>query len=170
ITLPALPPSVTSDEGLVVQGNAYVYSDWAVRDDLILSFGLSANRLDGAFVDRRTLNPKFGLTWSPFDGTTIRAAAFKVTARTLVADQTIEPTQVAGFNQFFDDVEGTVSWRYGIGADQDFQALTGIPLFGGVEVSWRDLEVPSFVPIPVPSVTEQDFNEFLGRAYLYWTP
>jgi hypothetical protein len=40
-------------------------------------------------------------------GTTLRAAAFRVLKRTLITDQTLEPTQVAGFNQFFDDANLT---------------------------------------------------------------
>jgi hypothetical protein len=38
----------------------------------------------------------------------------------MINNQTIEPTQVAGFNQFFVDAEGTDAWRYGIAMDQKF--------------------------------------------------
>ena len=55
--------------------------------------------------DTNQFNPKFGIIWNPFPGTTVRAAAFRVLKRTLITDQTLEPTQVAGFNQFFDDNE-----------------------------------------------------------------
>jgi hypothetical protein len=91
--------------------------------------------------------------------------AFK---RTLLTNQTLEPTQVAGFNQFFDDVEGTASWRYGLAVDQK---LTG-DLYGGVEISRRDLEVPfkDFSDPPAPVVKTVDWEERLARAYLYWTP
>jgi hypothetical protein len=68
--------------------------------------------------------------------TTVRAAAFRVLKRTLVTDQTLEPTQVAGFEQFFDDVNGASSWRYGVGIDQKFAS----DLFVGVEASKRDLK------------------------------
>ena len=60
-----------------------------------------------------------------------RAAAFRVLKRTLITDQTLEPTQVAGFNQFFDDLNGTDAWRYGGAIDQKFTK----DLFGGVEFS-----------------------------------
>ena len=68
-------------------------------------------------------------------GTTVRAAAFRVLKRTLVTDQTLEPTQVAGFNQFYDDVNGATSWRYGLGLDQKF----GRDVFAGAEISKRGL-------------------------------
>ena len=46
---------------------------------------------------------------------------------------------MAGFNQFFDDGEGTDAWRYGVGADS---AITGRGSTAGAEVSWRDLDGP----------------------------
>jgi hypothetical protein len=76
---------------------------------------------------------------------------------------------VAGFNQFFDDGEGAESWRYGIAVDQKFSAT----LYGGVEFSKREIEVPFlFFPLPPasPSVQRADWEEQLVRAYLYWTP
>ena len=88
--------------------------------------------------DKDQFNPKFGITWNPFPATTVRAAVFRVLKRTLITDQTLEPTQVAGFNQFFDDVNGTEAWRYGGAIDQKFTK----DIFGGVEFSKRDLKVP----------------------------
>ncbi len=32
----------------------------------------------------------------------------------MITRQTIEPTQVAGFNQFFDLDNGTDAWNYGV--------------------------------------------------------
>ncbi|MCI0554727.1 MAG: TonB-dependent receptor, partial [Anaerolineae bacterium] len=104
--------------------------------------------------------PKFGVTWNPFPDTTVRAAAFRVLKKTLVADQTIEPTQVAGFNQFFDDNNGTDAWRYGGAIDQKFTK----DIFGGAEFSMRDLTVP------LVGTLEVDWEEYLGRAYAFWTP
>jgi tetratricopeptide (TPR) repeat protein len=127
------------------------------------------------YEDEDQFNPKFGITWNPFPSTTARAAVFGVFTRTLVSDQTIEPTQVAGFNQFFDDPTATKSWRYGVAIDQKiFRSL-----YGGVEFSKRDLEVPfEEVPPPPPGppqpldtkIQHTDWDEYLGRAYLYWTP
>jgi outer membrane receptor protein involved in Fe transport len=107
--------------------------------------------------------------WNPFPGTTLRAAVFRTLKRTLITDQTIEPTQVAGFNQFFDDPNLTETWRYGGAIDQKFTKN----IFGGIEISKRDLAVPflDFGADPNnPPTREADWDEYLGRAYLFWTP
>ena len=46
-------------------------------------------------------------------------------------------------------------------------------IFGGVEFSKRDLKVPFLdcASNPVnPRTREVDWDEYLGRAYLFWTP
>ncbi|MCL5023885.1 MAG: TonB-dependent receptor [Nitrospirae bacterium] len=153
--------------------NIYVYSLINYPKNVTWTIGGSGDFLKSAIADqtieRNQFNPKFGVTWSPFSGTALRAAAFKTVARGLVTDQTIEPTQVAGFNQFFDDAEGTKSWRYGIGIDQKFLPQ----LYGGVEVSKRDLDVFGLLPdfeTGGTQLIERRWEERLGRAYLYWTP
>jgi hypothetical protein len=116
-------------------------------------------------------NWKAGLTWTPtFScGTTLRAAGFRTLRRTLVNQQTLEPTQVAGFNQFFDDPPGTDATRLGVALDQKL----GKRVFIGAEGSTRDLDVPVFatdVTTGNSAVRRQDWDERLGRAYLYVTP
>jgi hypothetical protein len=130
------------------------------------SFGSTSGERPGAGEDQ--FNPKFGITWEPIPGTTLRAAAFRVLKRTLITEQTLEPTQVAGFNQLFDDVGLTEAWRYGGAIDQKFTKN----IFGGVEFSKRDLKVP-FLDLRDPKnprTPEAPWNEHLGRAYLFWTP
>jgi len=68
----------------------------------------------------------------------LRLAYIETVKRALLVDQTIEPTQVAAFNQFFDDQPGTRAKRYGIGIDARFAST----VYGGVEASNRDLVVP----------------------------
>jgi outer membrane receptor protein involved in Fe transport len=86
----------------------------------------------------------------------------------LISDQTLEPTQVSGFNQFFDDLNGTEAWRYGGAIDQKFTRT----LYGGGEFSYRSLNVPFFDAIDPTNIVvrEADWEEYLGRAYLFWTP
>jgi len=143
--------------------NAYVYSQINYLKNLTLTLGVSTDFFKGASIERDQFNPKAGLTWEPFSGTTLRAAVFRALKRRLTSDQTIEPTQVAGFNQFFDDSEGTEAWRYGIAIDQKFPRN----VYGGVEFSKRDLEVPG----PVGrEIRKETWDEYLTRAYIYWTP
>jgi hypothetical protein len=129
------------------------------------------NKEDGRILgtlERNQFNPKFGVTWNPFPNTTLRGAVFKVVKRSLLSDQTIEPTHVAGFNQFFDDADGATSWRYGAAIDQKFSTV----LSGGVELSRRDIDMPFSAPQLDGALRfpEADWQEDLGRAYLYWTP
>ena len=47
----------------------------------------------------------------------LRAAAFRTFRRLLIVDQTLEPSQIAGFNQFTDEFNQTSSWVKGVGLD-----------------------------------------------------
>jgi hypothetical protein len=87
--------------------------------------------------------------------------------RTLLTDQTLEPTQVAGFNQFFDDNPGTRAWRYGGAIDQKLRN----DLFAGVEFSKRDLEIPFLLLEGETSeLQKEDAEEKLARVYLFSAP
>src|SRR5205809_1438098 len=147
--------------------NVYAYSHIKPLTNVTFTLGASGDFTNGDAVDTRGIsqaNPKVGMTWSPFPSTTLRAAAFRVFKRTLITNQTLEPTQVAGFNQFFDDVNGTKAWRYGVALDQKFSSY----IFGGVEVSKRDLNVPAFDLFG--ALTRVGWKERQARNYLFWTP
>jgi len=144
--------------------NLYVYSNINYPENIIWTIGASVDFFEGSLVDRNQINPKFGLTWNPFSGTTVRAAIFRNLKRTILTDQTIEPTQVAGFNQFFDDGEATDAWRYGIALDQKLSTK----LYAGAEFSQRDLSAAGNTFIG--EIVEADFKEQFGRGYIYWTP
>ncbi len=77
---------------------------------------------------------------------------------------TIEPTQIAGFNQFLFGFDGERAWRYGVAVDQSLPRN----VFAGLEWSWRDLDVPA--TIPGVGVVRNDWKDELARAYLYVTP
>jgi hypothetical protein len=112
-------------------------------------------------------NPKFGLTWNPFPGTTIRGAVFRTINKQFINKQTIEPTQVAGFNQFFDDPSGTIAWRYGGAIDQKFSKS----LYAGAEFARRDVDVTrNLLGATFVNSLRSGKDEDLIRAYLNWTP
>ncbi|HJX17340.1 MAG TPA: FecR domain-containing protein [Acidiferrobacterales bacterium] len=142
---------------------AYSYANVRTSAELIWTLGLSADFISNNVVDENRLNPKLGLTWTPEPMTTLRAAAFRATKRDLVTDQTIEPTQVAGFNQFYDDQNSADIWHYGIGLDHRATAV-----LSGIEFSMRDLEVPK-EDTTTGIVSFHTWDEQQGRAYLYWT-
>jgi outer membrane receptor protein involved in Fe transport len=154
------------------QTNLYAYSYINLIPNVTFTAGLSADwfRTDSLdSKDKTRVNPKFGVIWNPTPSTTIRAAAFRGLKRTLINDQTLEPTQVAGFNQFFDDINATESWRYGGAINQKFSHN----IYGGAEFSYRDVEIP-FSELNVITgrnrVQDGDGEEYQGRAYLFWTP
>ncbi|MEW6296503.1 MAG: TonB-dependent receptor [Thermodesulfobacteriota bacterium] len=167
---PFLSSATTSTD--LKHTNLYAYSYINFIRNATVTLGFSADFVRGESPDIGDIdqfNPKFGIVWEPIPGTTLRAAAFRVLKRTLLTDQTIEPTQVAGFNQFFDDFNGTEAWRYGGAIDQSFST----DLFGGVEFAKRDLSVPGIGIDPTTSTLiriEADWHEYLGRTYLFWTP
>jgi len=143
------------------QKTIYSYANIQFTEDITATLGLGYDAYTLESFSLNQLNPKIGLRWSVTDHLVLRAAAFDVVKRDMTVNQTIEPTQVAGFNQFFDDANGTASKNYGVGLD----AQLNKNLFGGLEFSRRDLEMP--FGIGGPFEIEQD-QENLGRAYLYW--
>jgi tetratricopeptide (TPR) repeat protein len=169
--LPPFPPiSITTPPRIsdtdIEHTTPYIYSQINYPETAVWTIGASADFFEGSpfDLDDEQFNPKLGLTWNFLPDTTLRAAAFRTFKRTLPSDQTIEPTQVAGFNQLFDDTNATDSWRYGIAIDQKFSK----ELYGGVEYSERDMEVPWLTG--TLQTHHADWEEQFGRAYLYWTP
>jgi hypothetical protein len=156
--------------------NFYGYTYIKPFKDLTLTVGASGDiydQEDKTFgdenMDTSQFNPKFGVIWNPFVNTTLRGGVFRTFKRTLVTNQTLEPTQVSGFNQFFDDPDATDVWVYGGAIDQ--KLLNDIYLGG--EIVYRDLNVPFFSqagPGAPIKIEEVDWKEYLGRFYAYWTP
>ena len=149
------------------QTNAYLYSYVGLPGHVTLTLGGSADFYKSELFTRNQFNPKVGLSWNAAPSTTVRVAAFRTLHRAVISSQTIEPTEVSGFNQFFADAEGEEAWRYGLAVDQKFSRR----VFGGGEFSWRDLEVPVTL-VSDEGVVQERFprHERLGRAYGYWTP
>jgi len=128
---------------------------------------LNSNKFDEVMgletsENQKQFNPKFGVLWAASQRTTVRLAAFRTLRRLTHANQTIEPTQIAGFNQFFDDFIGTKAKRYGLGIDHQFSS----DLFVGFELSQRDSDKPLIDSIT--GVTTRETNkEAMHRGYLY---
>ena len=120
--------------------NAYIYA--YLHDpnrQVLLELGVSNDEFETGDQALHVSCPKVGLALTPLHGTTIRFAAFRSAKRPFIASQTIEPTQVVGFNQFYDDFDGSAAWRYGIGLDQrlPYHAVAG------AEATKRNIDVPS---------------------------
>jgi hypothetical protein len=152
----------------IKQPRGYVYSNIQQTDAITWTVGASYDDYEEDVLDETSFNPKLGVQWDITNGTRLRAAAFKILKPALTSNRTIEPTQVAGFNQFFDDINGTRSWRYGVG----FDTRVSKNLFVGGAATWRELEEPVFLTKENgkrDSRTE-DSDEQFHNLYLNWTP
>jgi tetratricopeptide (TPR) repeat protein len=142
----------------------YVYSSIRFPNNITWTLGLSADDFEG-FVERDQINPKFGFYWELFKNTTLRGAAYRVLEDTLIAKQKLEPTQVAGFNQFYEEMldggEGVDVSARGIGIDQRFSSAVS----GGLEFFKRDLDLPYIAGTGLTD--EVTWKENTLRGYLY---
>ena len=146
---------------------AYFYPSFEIGKKLAVTAGGSADFYKERLYRRDQLNPKLGLAWTPFSSTTVRLATMRTLYRALTARQTIEPTHVAGFNQWFEDPVGTDSRRHGVAVDQTVMRN----LFAGAEYSWRTLRVPIRVTSGSTIQIQRTTNrEQSGRAYASWLP
>jgi predicted Zn-dependent protease len=174
------PSTVTPDR--VNDYNTWLYSNLFAIPTLQLTLGADFVRLNRIFngtevLSRSQFDPKLGASWDVLPNTTVRAAWFTTLKRPLIGDvslrsgQTIEPTQVAGFNQLFDDPTGTRARCWGVGIDQTFPnpLFKSDTLLLGSEWSQRQLAVPiTLLSDSVPTLVEPGWKERYGRAYLSW--
>jgi TonB dependent receptor-like, beta-barrel len=149
-------------------GNVYVYPQIHLPWSVHLTLGASVDVLSSSLRDTTQFNPKLGVIWNPVPETTLRAAAFRTLEKPVFSGRSIEPTQVAGFNQLFDDAGlGADAWRYGVAWDQRLPGAAYV----GVELSRRDSTVPfeAFdLDTGIASKAKVDWREYLVRTYAYW--
>jgi tetratricopeptide (TPR) repeat protein len=156
------------DKPTVEDKRAYVYGSFNLPSQVTWTLGMSYHDYDQGDIDYDRYNPKVGLQWDMTDSMRLRAAYFKVVKPALASNRTLEPTQVAGFNQYFDDTNATRSERWG-GA---FDWSVSRDVFVGAEYTRRELETPEFL---FTSETNRDvdflnWDEWSHRVYAYWTP
>ncbi len=115
-------------------------------------------------LDRDRLNPKLGVSWDITSGIVFRAAYIEGLKKPLIGGQTIEPTQIAGFNQIFDDPP---NFRGPSVGEPAFDFKLTDRLFAGIEWSERRMKIPIFGV--GGAVEEQRASEETVRSYLNWT-
>lgn len=177
LPIPGFPPLVFEDvqifptDSNTKDTRGYVYANFQLHDRVLATLGASYQSYDQELIgdgitnDFNEWNPKLGIRWEITDSLTARAAYFETVKPVLVSNRTLEPTQVAGFNQFFDDPDATRSTRYGVGLD--WRPLSNLRV--GAELTRRDLESP-VIDLTAREATYEDREERLDRLYLYWTP
>lgn len=165
LCFPLTLPSVSD----ITDTRGYVYANIKALSRAVITLGGSQDRYEQdngqSVLTKSRFNPKLGVQWDVGNAWRLRAAAFSVVKPALANNQTLEPTQVAGFNQLFDDINGTRSRRYA-GA-VDWKPVQNLAL--GLELSSRHLDEPIY-----------DFNagkwifewrrEQIHKLFLDWTP
>jgi hypothetical protein len=142
--------------------NFYVYSQLALHSRLTMTIGATFEDFKSSIIETKQLGPKFGLSWNALDNLALRTVYLESLARPLQFEQSIEQTQVAGFNQRYDDVQGTKIKQIGFGID----AKLGKDINIGAEITRRDL----LSPLANADVEHEGRDEKLMSGYLYWTP
>ncbi|MEW5755769.1 MAG: FecR domain-containing protein [Pseudomonadota bacterium] len=155
---------MTKQDRDIDQSNTYFYAQVFNAKKDMLTLGLSYDVIDEKNgVDHGQFNPKLGLQLRPSERATLRMAAFRTLARKMLSKQTIEPVQVTGFNQFFEDTLGADAKRYGVAFD--YTVSPG--LFMGVELTRRDLT--AFV-YTAAGLEDEKQDERFHRVYIDFLP
>ncbi len=170
VTFGGVPVGGVSEAPKIEHARGYLYTNVNFPDTVTWTLGASYDDyhdedpdVPESELDVEKLSPKFGVQWDITDRLRLRGALFRTVRPATISNRTIEPTQVAGLNQFFDNRNATAYWLYGGGLD--WRPTNDLAIGG--EVTWRDLDVPLF---DVGGVVFEDQDEQLHRAYVYWTP
>lgn len=152
------------------QETGYAYVHLNFPRDVTWTVGLAYDSFSERDRDLHEVNPKFGVQWQVTDGLRLRAAYFDAVRPTLAGNQTLQPTQVAGFNQFYDDLPSAEFRFTGVGIDIRLLQDLNISLEGYL----RNVDSPIYVaPSPFATVSGtliEKHNERSARADVYWTP
>jgi len=151
--------------------NAYIYANLFI-DKLSITLGGSYDTLDNDTIseDKKLYNSKLGFSWQPFSASAIRVAYFKTLQRPRFAnysiDPTLEPSQIAGFNQFLfsslTTTNGMEAENRGIAFDHSFSTHTHV----GIEAIKRDIKPPIGL-VGAGKTVIPNWTENLERLYLY---
>jgi Tfp pilus assembly protein PilF len=156
-------PSPISQSGDQEQSHAYIYYNRSFSQDLDITIGVSRDEYEDENFELSENYPKFGLKWGFTDNAQLRLAAFETFKPLLANNRTLEPSQIAGFNQFFDDFDGTESSRAGIGLD--WTAAPDVKM--SFEFTERDLDVP-FFNATANETQFEDKEESMHKISLYY--
>jgi outer membrane receptor protein involved in Fe transport len=153
--------------------SAYLYSQFKASDRVTLIFGGSADALEGRNFDNDQFSPKLGLIWQSSPHTTVRAALFRTLQRPFFSRQTVqpnlEPTEVAGFNQYLFASEGETTSQLSFALDH---RLSDNVYIGG-QIYERESTIPflEFIPPSLEAIESRvDAEERFGNLYLAWLP
>jgi tetratricopeptide (TPR) repeat protein len=147
----------------VIHESAYTYLQSRIDSSWLVNAGLSYHRYQQYNgVSSSRFYGKFGFSFQPSNASTLRFSVTQQIKGFIGEEQTLEPTQFDGFNQLFDDFNGTRSTRKTIAYDHRF--TNGV--HGGAEFSLRKLAVPDL--LGTGTAVFNDWHERLHDAYVTW--
>jgi Flp pilus assembly protein TadD/outer membrane cobalamin receptor len=122
----------------------YGYWTIAPTKPLELTFGIAYAEYDAETFTKQLSGwyPKFAAVYQLNPQLILRTSYLQSLKRPLAIEQTLEPTEVGGFNQFTDEAEGIESDQYAVGFD--FDIGHGHRLGGDAFI--RKLEIPIIDP------------------------
>jgi hypothetical protein len=150
-------------------GSAYSYASFRPVHWAWLTLGASGETYDEPGRNLARLLPKVGaniqVTWR----LQLRGAIFETIRRGATVDQTLEPTQIAGFNQHEDEFPGTHARTMALAADLRLSERTAV----GLEWRRRDASPPFFFLGDEEKDLESnlaDREDNSAGMYLNWMP
>jgi len=113
--------------------DAYAFWHWMPLPAATVTLGGVYKDIHDGVIDYSRWSPQLALVYSGLWWLSVRAAAFESVKQALVADQTLEPAQLAGFGRFHDDTNATVSRGLGLAVETKLDATR----VAGIEFSAR---------------------------------
>jgi tetratricopeptide (TPR) repeat protein len=169
-----LPSCVFDTKREPTQDRYYGYLHFNANPLLSLTGGITHIREESkSDDDSNKTYPKFGLRLSPFSDGVFRLAAFRNRASVIETSlyETLEPTNITGFNQLYDDIGQTDSWNYAASYHHKFSDRLHV----GISSLSRDLEtILTFVDTSAdrqaPSSKELEYDDNYANLWINWTP
>jgi Tfp pilus assembly protein PilF len=169
-----LPSCIFDSTRDLSQIRAYGYLNYESESNLLFTGGITLIDEKNMFDDDvKKTYPKIGIRYAPQTGSEIRLAAFRHRNSVIESSlyETLEPTQIAGFNQFYDDLEKTDSWNYAAAYKQRFSNN----LHFGFSTLFRDLETKISIldlstQFPTESRQSLEYDDKHASLWLNWTP
>ena len=157
----SFPDSPLRQSDNITSTYGFAYSELEFPNPVWWTLGVSIDGYNEGDFNNDQINPKLGARWQINPALTLRAVILRTLARPQSVNQTIEPTTVAGFNQFFDDFQGTDAWQYAVALDSQISHN----ISAGVQYQVRQLDGP--INAVGEGIEKVQQNEANGKLYIY---
>jgi tetratricopeptide (TPR) repeat protein len=160
-----------SSDAEITATDAYLLTSVAIGHSVDLSLRLGYDDVDlddksnASDTSMAAFTPGIGVIWRPDRATQVRAALGRTVSRPFVAEQTLHPTQLAGFNQQYDDLDGTRAEQLNLSLMRE---ITG-DITVGSRAMWRRFSRELVADTGETNNLNDQRQDRLG-AFLYWTP